>query len=190
MHSQGKGIFVYRNTGSDADPAFAAGPAEILQADGTSLLSLASTPVWLDADDDGEKDMLAFQGGSLKIWYGKRSAGILKLEPPQPLNVGGSEFRCGDCLLALQIGSQGLPSLLVVPKDGAGLAIHSHLLGDLNSDKTVDASDLGLLLDRWKKKPADADWIPGYNLSLDPAGVETIDDGDVGALENDWELRE
>lgn len=190
MHSQGKGMFAYRNTGTDANPGFASGPAEIRLADGTGLLSLASAPVWLDADNDGEKDMLAFQGGVLKIWYGKRSAGILELEPSMPLNVGGAEYRCGNCQLALQIGDQGLPRLLTVAEDGTIRVIHSHLLGDLDSDKVVDASDLGLLLDLWMKKPVDAGWVPRSNLLLNSDGVETIDDGDVGVLENSWEFRE
>ncbi len=190
LHFQGKGLFIYRNTGTDAAPAFASSASEVSQSDGTSLISLASAPVWLDADDDGEKDMLAFQNDTLKIWIGKRTGGILRLVLPQPLNIGGSPFRCVQCLLALQIGAQGLPNLLVAPKDGTGLIIHSRLRGDLNGDKVVDALDLGLLLDSWKKKRTDADWIPRYNLKLNPGGIETIDEGDLGLLENDWELRE
>jgi hypothetical protein len=162
----------------------------VFQTDGAGLASLASAPVWPDADDDGEKDMVAFQNDTLKIWIGKRVGAILGLEPPRPLNIGGSPFRCAQCLLAMQIGGLGLPHLMVVPKNGTGLIIHSSLRGDLNGDKVVDALDLGRLLDAWKKNGADSDWIPRYNLELGSGSLETIDDGDLGLLENDWELRE
>gem|GEM_PF-2768475 len=190
IHSQGKGIFVYRNLGTDANPNLASASIEVLQADGGSLRSLASSPVWLDADNDGEKDMVAFQDGKLKIWNGKHIGGTLVLGVPRPMNIGGSEFHCTQCQLALHIGSQGLPSLLILPKGGAGVGVRTHLMGNLNADNVVDALDLGLLLDGWNKKASDPDWIPRFNLVLDPAGAEIIDSEDVRILESNWEMRE
>lgn len=184
------GVWIYRNTGSDTAPALGAAPIEVRGPGGAVLSGLAS-PVWMDADGNGDDDLLAFQGGRLKVFPGQPGPdGAYSLLAPRELNVAGAKLDCADCRLALRPGADGMAYLLSFQPGRGAVAHRSRLLGDLTGDGKADAADRQLLLGAWERRDTDPDWNPALNLALDPDRFERIDIRDLGAFGDSWGLEE
>lgn len=184
------GLWIYRNTGSDSAPAFAAPPLEVKAEDGGALTAL-SAPLWLDADGDGADDLLAYQNGRLKSFRARPGgAAALAMAPPKPVNVAGGRPDCPGCRQALRLAADGMPCLLSFLPGRPALVRRARLLGDLTGDGKVDAADRILLLGGWESRDTDPGWNPALNLALDPDLFERIDLRDLGAFGDSWGLEE
>ncbi len=183
-------IHVYLNCGCEgtAPPTFYFSPmdGEFAQEDGRDLLvpGLRSSPVVVDFDGDGKKDLLTGNTDGLLLFY--RNVGIESLPMfggyalvtslGEPIDLAGSPrsrpFVChwtGDGYWDLLIGSgdgkirlyQGIPAE-----------------GDFDLDGDLDLDDLRLFMDAWREPDPPLDSIADLNADgvLDAADLEAFVD--------------
>lgn len=188
-------IHIYINCGCTwPDPAlyFSEPPGELAQANGQDLVvpSQRSSPVVLDLDGDGKKDLLTGNTNGELLFY--RNVGtdvapsfssyFLIESDGVPINLPGTPrsrpFVCdwtGDGYLDVLIGAG----------DGKTHLYQSvGVLGDIDKDYDVDLDDFAVLASAWQSIPGDDNWNPACDIS-DPAD-EIIDMLDVEVFAANW----
>lgn len=186
VHSEGKGVFVYLNTGSDALPAFQSA-TECTNSLGTSLISMQGPFALVDIDGDLSEEFVVRENGVLRIFKISGQFGALALL--EDLNCAGKRYTADSSNLFLIGSSQGMPGLIV--RNGTKLQVYySRLRGDINGDKTVDIRDIGEISKKWELIDTDSNWKSLCNLKLSTTGSEVIDIIDINRASKCWELQE
>ena len=109
VHSEGKGLFIYLNTGSDANPQFQFA-TECTDSSGASLISLTGAFTIVDIDGDGSEEFIARENGVLRLFKIKNQFESLTL-----LEISiVVDQRCNQSADILMIESvQGKPALII-----------------------------------------------------------------------------
>jgi hypothetical protein len=187
-HSEGVGAFVYRNTGTAANPVLDPSPVELRTESGSALASAGGA--LLDWDGDGIKDWVSSESQGIGYRALRRQGAYRDAaDAARLLNVAGDAQICPSCILAARVPENGMPQLLRAEPGRPLLSHASRLLGDINGDGTVDVLDFALLADAWEKRESDPDWDPASNLVVGP-GAEKIDVLDLGAMADSWGMWE
>ncbi len=176
-------INIIINEGTDTEPDFRT--VQYAQADGADLFvpSNRSSPVVMDLDDDGNKDLLSGNTYGELVFYSNVGtdeaptfSGFTLVEADGvPIDLEGSPrsrpFVCdwtGD----------GLPDVLIGAGDGLVRLYQGRCRADLDGDGRVGQSDLGILL---------ADWgCSGGDCPGDCDGDGDTDESDLGLLLAEW----
>ncbi len=186
IHSEGIGIFVYPNIGSDSLPILGT-PHEITDSLGNSLKQFKGPPMLIDMDQTGSYAWIMSYGGYLRSFSTDSSCSTMKYV--SDLNCAGARCPTDSARYALLGSPFGQPKLAIVK--GNLLRIFStHLCGDVNGDGTVDIRDIGRISKLWEVTDRDASWIPLYNLKISDGTREVIDIRDIGRASKCWELKE
>lgn len=186
VHSEGKGIFVYLNTGSDSKPAFQTA-TECIDSSGASLISMQGPFVLIDIDGDGSEEVIIRQNGALRVL--KISGQFEEFVLSDNLNCAGEKFTTDSSSIFIVGSAQGMPVLLA--RNGNKLlAYYTRIMGDVNGDKKVDIRDISLISGNWEMIDSDPDWNPLCNLKLSTTGNEIIDIRDITRGSKCWELQE
>lgn len=186
IHSEGRGLFVYLNNGSDAIPQFQFA-TECTDSSGASLNSMQGAFTIVDIDGNGNEDFIARENGMLRIFTIKESFKSLSLS--EDLNCAGSRYRAKFSGIFMTRSAQGMPALIV--HNGDRLLVYSAgLKGDVNGDKKVDIRDIGAISKNWEIIEGNSNWNPLFNLRLSDKGSEIIDIRDITRASACWELKE
>jgi hypothetical protein len=186
VHSEGKGVHVYLNSGSDASPVLGSA-REITDATGQSLTQFTGAPMLIDMNQTGSASWIFSCGGVLKQYGVDSSFSTMNLEGD--VNCAGRACATGSARYALEGSPFGQPTLAVLR--GLTLEVYStHLCGDVNGDKVVDIRDISRISKMWETADTDREWVPLYNLKLSGGAAETIDIRDVSRASKCWEMKE
>jgi hypothetical protein len=186
VHSEGVGIFVFDNTGSDSVPRLGAA-REVLSASGASVVDCKGAPLLMDLDQAGSCKWVLASGGMLKTYV--TDSALSKITYESDLNCAGARLATDSARWALIGPPQGQPKIAVVK--GAAIRLFStHLLGDVNGDGVVDIRDMSRISKSWELTDEDSSWTPRYNLKLSGSGPEVINISDISRASKCWELKE
>lgn len=186
VHSEGKGLFIYLNTGSDANPQFQFA-TECTDSSGASLISLTGAFTIVDIDGDGSEEFIARENEVLRLFKIKNQFESLTLS--EDLNCGGSRDATKSADILMIESVQGKPALII--RKGDKLLVYStRLRGDINGDKKVDIRDISEISRNWEIIDSDLNWNPSCNLNLSAKGSEIIDIRDITKASSCWELQE
>jgi hypothetical protein len=186
VHSEGKGVFVYLNTGSDSAPILSS-PKEITDSSGQSLTHFIGAPMLIDMNQTNSPSWVFSCMGVLKLFAVDSSFSMMKYE--SDLNCAGKICVTDSARFALVGSPFGQPRLVVLK--GPAIKVYStHLCGDVNGDKVVDIRDISRISKLWESVGTDSNWEPICNLKLSGNGVEVIDIRDISRASKCWELQE
>ncbi len=186
VHSEGKGVYVYLNTGSDSAPVLGS-PREITDSSGHSITQCTGAPLLIDMNQTGSPSWIFSCGGVLKVFAVDSACSTMKYE--SELNCAGKICSTDSLRYALAGSASGQPRLVTLK--GRTMKIYAtHLCGDVNGDKVVDIRDISRISKLWEITETAPDWVPLYNLKLSGSGVESIDIRDISRASKCWELQE
>ncbi len=186
VHSEGVGVFVFDNTGSDSLPKL--GPArEITDTAGVPLSRFNGPLLLMNINQTRAAEWAVSSGGALRLFA--PDSGVTKLAYVSDLNCGGALLHTDSSRYALIGSPQGQPKLAVVTRSVLEL-FSTHLCGDVTGDATVDIRDISRISKAWETTDRDPAWAPVYNVKLSGNGPEIIDIRDVSRASKCWELKE
>ena len=186
VHSEGKGLFVYKNTGIDSDPAFQFA-TECTNPSGESFISMQGSFVMVDIDGDGSEEFIIRDEGVMKIFH--KNDQFTELTYSEDLNCAGTRHISDSSDIVLIGSPQGMPGLLL--RTGNKLIVYfTRIMGDINGDGRVDIRDIGEISRKWEATESDSDWNPHCNLKLSQQDGEVIDIRDISRASKCWELQE
>lgn len=184
IHSEGKGLYVYLNSGSDANPQFQFA-TECTDSSGASIISMTGAFTIVDIDGDGSEEFIIKENGILRLF--KIKAQFESLTLSEDLNCTGSRDSSTGILMIESV--HGKPALVM--RKGEKLLVYStRLRGDINGDKKVDIRDISEISKNWEMTDKDLNWNPSCNLNLSVKGSEIIDIRDITKASPCWELQE
>jgi hypothetical protein len=186
VHSEGAGLFLFPDTGSDSTPRLGAG-RELLSASGTPVVDCKGAPLFMDLEQAGSCRWVMASGGALKCFVA--DSALTKITYESDLNCAGSRLATDSARWALMGPPTGQPKLLYV-KGGLVRLFSTHLLGDVNADGEVDIRDMSRISKSWELTDKDSSWTPLLNLKLSGGGPEVIDIRDISRASKCWELKE
>jgi hypothetical protein len=184
--SEGKGLFVYLNSGTDSLPVFQIA-TECTDSSGRSLVSMQGPFALTDIDGNENEDFIVRENGSLRIF--KIDGHMSKLAFSEELNCAGERYTADSTGVFMLGSSRGMPVMIV--RNGNHLLYYSTgLSGDVNGDKKVDILDIGRISKNWQTTVSDSNWNPLFNLKLSTGGSELIDIKDLSRASKCWEMHE
>jgi hypothetical protein len=186
VHSEGKGVYVFPNKGSDSMPVLGP-PREVTDSSGGSLKDFNGPPLFMDINQTGASSWIIASGGVLKMFF--IDSAFSRLTYNCDLNVAGSRFLADSSRFALIGPPLGQPRLATV-KGKVMKLFSTHLCGDVNGDGTVDIRDIGRISKLWEVTDLAREWVPLYNLKIGSGGPEVIDIRDISRAGKCWELKE
>jgi hypothetical protein len=184
--SEGNGVFVYLNSGTDSLPVFQIA-AECTDSSGGSLVSMQGPFALVDIDGDGTEDFIVRENGSLRIF--KINGNLNKLIFSEDLNCAGKRFTADSSGMFISGTSRGMP-VMIVRQGPRLLCFSTRVRGDINGDKKVDIIDIAKISKNWQLIDSDVNWNPLCNLKLSTEGSEVIDIKDISRASKCWELQE
>ena len=186
VHNEGKGLFIYTNTGTDATPSFQFS-RECTTPSGASFTAMKGPFILIDTDGDSNNELIIQHEGILRIFsIDNQFSTLTYLED---LNCGGKRVY-GDSLAIFAItNAEGKPDIFI--QQGSKLHHYkTRILGDVTGDGKVDIRDISKISRLWETTERDSSWNPECNLKLSAPGHETIDIRDISTAGKCWELEE
>jgi hypothetical protein len=184
--SEGKGVFVYLNTGTDSLPTFQVA-TECTDSSGGPLVSMQGPFALIDFDGDGKEDFIVRENGSLRIF--KMDGHMANLVFSEELNCAGERYTADSTGVFVLGTSKGMP-VMIVRNGNHLLCFSTSLRGDVNGDKKVDILDIRKISKNWETSDNDSNWNPLCNLKLSTEGRELIDIKDLSRASKCWEMHE
>ena len=113
-------MFLYQNTGTDADPKYAVG--EVVKAEGKSLaVGSNAAPIIWDADHDGRRDLVVGAGdGRVLVYINQGTDASPDLRAATPVQVGAKDLRVSQNARPRYQDVDGNGTLDLVVGDGDG----------------------------------------------------------------------
>lgn len=188
-------IHLYINCGCEEpyNPAFYHSPVEgeFAQEDGADMIVpyLRSSPVFLDLDNDGRKDLLTGDTEGQLLFYSNmgteenpafagyslvKSAGIAINLPGAPRSRPHVCDWTGDGYLDVLMGAG----------DGKVHLYQGVPFGDINFDGDVDFADFAILAAAWWTEPSDPNWNGLCDIS--ETTDEIVDEYDLTVITENW----
>jgi hypothetical protein len=190
LWSEGRGIFFYRNEGTEASPALSASAWELLDGDGRGLSGLEGPPAWVEPRGGAARAILAPEGGLMRRYEVRATGdGRLAIWKREAANLAGSAFACPGCRCAGTLAQGDRPRLFCFEKGKPAFVHAGRLAGDFDGDGRVDGRDYSLLSAAWGLTDGEGGWNPILNLAMDAAG-QRIDVKDLGIFGDAWEAEE
>jgi hypothetical protein len=186
VHSEGVGVFIFDNKGSDSLPRLGIA-REVTDTAGAHLSHFKGPLLLMDINQTGNAEWAVSSEGVLRLYA--PDSGVSKLAYTGDLNCGGALLKTASSRYALIGAPLGQPKLAVV--NGQIMKLFStHLCGDVTGDGTVDIRDISRISKLWETTDRDPGWVPAYNLKVSGSGPEVIDIRDVSRASKCWELKE
>jgi len=186
VHTEGKGIFVFPNTGTDSLPKLGS-LREVTDTAAAPLTHFKGPLLFMDINQTGAYAWIVSSGGVLQMFTADSLAS--KLIYDSDLNCAGGRCLTDSARYGLIGPARGQPKLVVV-KGRTLKAYSTRLCGDVNGDGAVDIRDIGKISKFWEVTDRDSTWVPLYNLKLGNGGNELIDIRDISRASKCWELKE
>ena len=186
VHSEGLGLFVYRNIGTDSLPVLN-NPEECKNSTGQSLTDFKGAPVLLDLDNDSKEELIILSAGVLKVFTIDSSFSMVTYK--ENLNGAGTRISADSLSMSLIGSSRGTPKLAIRTKDKI-LIYQTHLLGDVNYDSIINIKDISRISKQFEYTDTDSGYNPVHNLKLSETGNEVIDVRDISRASRFWEMQE
>ena len=186
VHSEGLGLFVYRNIGTDSLPVLN-NSEECKNSTGQSLTDFKGAPVLLDLDNDSKEELIILSAGVLKVFTIDSSFSMVTYK--EDLNCAGLRISADSLSMSLIGSSRGTPKLAVRTKDKI-LIYQSHLLGDVNYDSIINIKDISRISKQFEYTDTDSGYNAVHNLKLSDTGNEVIDIRDISRASKFWEMQE
>jgi VWFA-related protein len=186
VHSEGHGIFIYRNTGTDSFPSISSA-IECVDPSGKSFTGFKGVPLLADLDNNGCEEFIISSDNILKIYSPDSVFSTLNYK--EDLNCGGTRVLTDSNYVSSFDSPLGMPKL-VIRSNGKMLIYYSHLLGDVNRDSVVDIQDISAIAKNLDISESDPEYKAAQNLMLSNTGDEQIDIQDISKASKCWELKE